>query len=51
MPMKRFDSAASSWIPRAVTCGRLLIDTYLNAKELVRETTYDLGYLAKVLLG
>lgn len=50
IPLKRFDSSAAQWIPRAVTCGRLLVDTYLNAKELVRETNYDLGYLSAMQL-
>lgn len=55
MPAKKFDSGASSyggsqWIPRQVTCGRLLVDTFLTAKELIRETNYDLSHLAKVQL-
>jgi DNA polymerase alpha subunit A len=33
-----------------VTCGRLLVDTFLTAKELIRETNYDLTHLAKVQL-
>jgi len=33
-----------------VTCGRLLVDTFLTAKELIRETNYDLTNLAKVQL-
>ena len=37
-------------MPRQVSCGRLLVDTFLNAKELVRETKYDLGHLSKVLM-
>jgi hypothetical protein len=37
----------SNWVPRQVSCGRLLVDTFLAAKELVRETTYSLGHLAK----
>ena len=48
MPIKKGEHGASSWIPRAVTSGRLLVDTFLNAKELIRETNYDLGYLAKM---
>ncbi len=35
------------WIPRVVTPGRLLLDTFLNSKELIRETNYDLTHLAK----
>ena len=54
MPTKRFDTGASyggsQWIPRQVTCGRLLVDTFLTAKELIRETNYDLTHLAKVQL-
>ena len=30
-----------------VSCGRLLVDTFVSAKELVRETSYDLGYLSQ----
>ena len=30
-----------------VSCGRLLVDTFVSSKELVRETSYDLGHLAK----
>lgn len=33
-----------------MTCGRLLVDTFLTAKELIRETNYDLTNLAKVQL-
>ena len=33
-----------------VSCGRLLVDTFLNSKELIRETNYDLGNLAKTPL-
>jgi hypothetical protein len=47
MPTRKIDSTANSWIPRVVSCGRLLVDTFLNSKELIRETNYDLGYLAK----
>jgi DNA polymerase alpha subunit A len=51
MPVKKFDtSRGSQWIPRQVTCGRLLVDTFLTAKELIRETNYDLTHLAKVQL-
>ena len=31
--------------------GRVLCDTYLSARELVRETTYSLTHLAKARLG
>ena len=55
IPTKKFDSGSgnyggSQWIPRQVTCGRLLVDTFLTAKELIRETNYDLTHLAKVQL-
>ena len=49
MPARKQDSFGS-WIPRTVSCGRLLVDTFLNAKELLRETNYDLGHLARVQL-
>jgi DNA polymerase alpha subunit A len=48
MPTRKLDhSGANSWIPRIVSCGRLLVDTFLNSKELIRETNYDLGNLAR----
>ena len=47
MPNRKVDGGANSWIPRIVSCGRLLVDTFLNSKELIRETNYDLGHLAK----
>lgn len=50
MPNRKSDQVGGNWIPRIVSCGRLLVDTFLNAKELVRETNYDLGHLAKVQL-
>lgn len=51
IPTKKFDQGGyggSQWIPRQVTCGRLLVDTFLTAKELIRETNYDLTHLTKV---
>lgn len=53
IPNKKFDTSGSNyggsqWIPRQVTCGRLLVDTFLTAKELIRETNYELKHLAKV---
>jgi DNA polymerase alpha subunit A len=50
MPTRKADNLANSWIPRMVSCGRLLVDTFLNSKELIRETNYDLGNLAKTQL-
>jgi len=49
-PARKLDQggySGSSWIPRMVSCGRLLVDTFVSSKELVRETSYDLGYLAQ----
>ena len=50
MPNRKADNLGNSWIPRMVSCGRLLVDTFLNSKELIRETNYDLGNLAKTQL-
>ena len=50
MPQRKFDQGFHSWMPRQVSCGRLLVDTFLNAKELVRETNYDLSHLARTQL-
>ena len=55
IPNKKFDTAGASyggsqWVPRLVTCGRLLVDTFLSAKELIRETNYDLSHLVKMQL-
>ena len=51
-PARKMDSGfgGHSWVPRQVSCGRLLVDTFLNSKELIRETNYDLGNLAKTQL-
>ena len=49
-PMRRADQtgySGSQWLPRISTCGRLLVDTYVSSKELVRETNYDLSNLAQ----
>lgn len=51
MPLRKNDGSISSWVPRQVSCGRLLVDTFLNAKELIRETNYDLKYLVKKQIG
>jgi hypothetical protein len=32
---------------RIFTCGRLLCDTYLSARELIRENDFSLNFLAK----
>ena len=50
MPNRKADGNSGSWVPRQVSCGRLLVDTFLNAKELIRETSYELGTLAKTQL-
>ena len=50
MPQRKFNEGFASWVPRVVSCGRLLVDTFLNAKELIRETNYDLGHLARIQL-
>jgi DNA polymerase alpha subunit A len=34
-----------------LTAGRLICDTYLSAKEFIRETTYSLTHLSKTQLG
>lgn len=49
IPMRKEAASytGSQWLPRLVSCGRLMVDTYVSAKELVRETNYDLGYLAQ----
>ena len=50
IPTRKSDQSGysgSQWIPRLVTCGRLMVDTFVSSKELVRETNYDLGYLAQ----
>lgn len=36
---------------RFATCGRLIIDTFLSAREFVRETDYNLTHLSKSLLS
>ena len=38
-------------VVRGGTIGRILVDMFLVSKELVRETTYTLSYLAQRLLG
>jgi DNA polymerase alpha subunit A len=50
IPNRKVDGGfgGSNWIPRQVTCGRLLVDTFLTAKELIRETNYDMTHLVKV---
>lgn len=50
----RFPSGRNNggfFIPRQTTVGRLLCDTFLSARELVRETSYDLTELSDKQLG
>ena len=50
IPTRKTDQggySGSAWIPRMVSCGRLMVDTFVSSKELVRETQYDLTYLAQ----
>jgi DNA polymerase alpha subunit A len=39
------------WAGRQFTLGRLVCDTNLNARELMRESTYELSHLSKKVLG
>jgi DNA polymerase alpha subunit A len=48
---KKGGPANSQWAGRQCTIGRLVCDTYLNARELVRESNYEIGNLSKSLLG
>ena len=41
----------SQWPGRQFTLGRLVCDTYLNARELMRESTYELSHLSRAILG
>ena len=45
-PVGEHSYSGGFWLPRQATCGRLLIDTFLSARELIRETNYDLQHLA-----
>jgi len=47
----RVKGGNTQWPGRQFTLGRLVCDTYLNARELVRESNYELGNLSKTLLG
>ena len=40
-------SGSNNWISRNVTCGRLLVDTFLSSVELLNEVNYDLTHLAQ----
>ena len=39
------------WAARSVTAGRLVCDTYLLAKEHIKESNYELGNLSKKILS
>lgn len=41
----------ASWAERQLVCGRLVCDTYLAAKDLVKAKNYALGTLTESLLG
>jgi DNA polymerase alpha subunit A len=47
----RVKNGNTQWPGRQFTLGRLVCDTYLNARELVRESNYELGNLSRSLLG
>ena len=38
-------------IAASITCGRIIVDTYLSARELMRRTTYSMQALAESELG
>ena len=44
-------SIGGFWMPRQWTIGRLIWDTYLSSRELIRETNYDLTELVKSQFG
>ena len=50
-PPKMKGAGSSQWPGRQFTIGRLVCDTYLSARELMRESNYELGHLAQVVLG
>ena len=41
----------STWGEKMIMSGRLVCDTYIAAKENLRETTYTLAELARTQLG
>lgn len=47
---QQFNKGNKDWIIADAMAGRLLCDTYVSAKELLRETTYTLTNLAKTQL-
>lgn len=44
---RKEENYTGNWQVRALTAGRLLLDTVASSKELIRETTYTLTALAK----
>lgn len=50
-PPRMKGSGNNQWAGRQFTLGRLVCDTYLNARELMRESTYELSHLTKKVLG
>lgn len=48
---KSGNSNGGFFIPRQVTVGRMLCDTFLSARELIRETNYDLTELSRTQLS
>lgn len=47
---KKDENFGGSWLYRSTTCGRLLCDTFLTTKELMRQTTYTMSHLVKNIL-
>ena len=48
---RKEENYAGNWQNRALTAGRLLLDTELSSKELIKETTYALPALVKKLFN
>jgi len=46
----RGGSFGGFWLARQVTVGRLICDTFTSAKELIRETNYNLTELSRTQL-
>lgn len=43
----KFDFGGGFFLPRQVTVGRLICDTFFSSQELIRETNYNLTELAR----
>ena len=50
-PPRMKGASNHQWTGRQFTLGRLICDTYLNARELMRESTYEISHLTKKVLG